>query len=388
MSESKWSLARICRVTTLAICLLAVPILVTAGEESFPCADENHLCTLPSTYDYYATSYGSDDRAIVFSTKNVNVIPCSNDLGEPSGPVVKRCRAVEIHPKPQENFVKCADEGGVCPVTVSAGAYRLARFGTPQGDHWLYNNVASNFDCRIGGFGLHIEPAGGVKKVCQLSTASIPPFQSGSPKARWQTCAAEHQDCKPETGAGTYLIRYGAGEGWAYRTLVGNGLICANDTFGIDPAGGSVKSCQYFQIPTVLSVTGQWVKITQCSGCASGEYKSSWGVEKGNTRENTSHWAQEVKLSVEAGIEIEGFSAKTTLESTTSFGGSKSVVDSFTETAGTELAYTCLKGAFWQFQTTVDEFCRPNSSSCSTTAKTKFYKCTEPGEKPNVTWMQ
>lgn len=388
MTLSNGAQAGVRCASVLALSMLSTPDLSHAAEHASPCTTEGEWCTLAASYDYYATSYGTADRAFVVTTQNVAAIPCSNDLGDPAGGSLKTCHYIEMRPKPDETFVDCAVEGGICNVEVPEGAYRVARYGTPQGNHWLYNNLASSTACSNSGFGYNIDPAGGVVKVCQVSTQMVRPIVTQADEARWFPCGQEGQDCAPASGTGTYLIRFGEGNDWLYRTVVGTGTHCASTSFGFDPAAGRVKHCYFLPVPTVLKVTGTWERVSACSKCDAGTYEFSWGVEKGNTRDNTSSWAQEVKVTVETGFAVKGVDVSSTVESTTSFGESNSVTDSYTQKAEGKALYSCPSdlGALWQFQTTVDEFCRPNSPSCSTTAKAKLFRCAAVSEKPSAAW--
>lgn len=363
-----------------------VPAHLANAEESFRCASENQFCSLPATYDHFSTSFGSPNRSIIVETENLRVLPCSNDLGDPHGNVAKSCNAVEVHNEPagsELSFKRCAGENQNCAVPHVSNEYYVVRYGA--NGKWLYNNVASDVWCANGGFGFGVDPVPNVVKSCEVSTTPLKGISSGN-RSQWQTCANEGGDCVPRSGFGSYLIRYGADTRWLYRTVIGKGLACGAGPFGSDPAYGTYKSCQYIGIPTVREVQGEWKQVVACGGCEPHTFRSTWGVEKGKERSSTSHWTQEVKVSVESGFKVKGVGGTANVESTTSFGESETVASSFTQIAGTEIEIPCAKGALWQLNTKVDEFCRPNSPSCSTTSKTQVFQCAALGELPKANW--
>lgn len=361
---------------------------IASAQESFRCAGENEYCNLPGTHDHYATSYGSADRSVIVETENLGTIPCSNDLGDPHRDVGKSCNAIEVRQatsEPKLSFARCASENQKCTVPAADGEYAVVRYGA--NGKWLYNNVGSDVWCANGYFGFNFDPLPNVAKVCEKSTTMLKGAARGS-ESRWQTCANEGGDCKPLGGFGTYLIRYGADTRWLYRTVVGNALGCNSSAFGRDPADGTFKHCQYMGLRTVRNVQGQWNRLNACGGCGANTYKITKGVERGKTRESTSHWTQEVKVSVESGFKVAGIGGTANVETTTTFGKSDTVASSFTETAGTEFEIHCDKGALWQLQTTVDEFCRPSSASCSTTAKAEVFQCATVQDQPKTSWPE
>lgn len=374
-------------ITLGILCFVGLAVPSAAGaQESFRCANEGQYCYLPATFDHYATSYGSAERAIVIETENLAALPCNAAFGDPHVNVVKSCNTVEIRQPIAEtplSFVACAVEGGVCDLEQVDGEYAVMRYGA--NGTWVYNNVASNVPCTSQGFGFNYDPVQNVVKTCEVSTTRL----KGSPvgnESRWQTCATEGGTCAPRGGFGTYLVKYGADSRWLYRTVVGNAINCNTEAFGSDPAVNTYKHCQYMGLRTISSIQGEWVKMSSCGGCGANTYEFQWGVERGKVREATSNWSQEVKVSVESGMEVLGVGGKGSVETTTTFGESDSIANSFTETSGATFTYACAKGAFWQLKTTVEEFCRPNSPSCSTVAKAKVFQCATNAETPDASW--
>jgi len=43
----------------------------------------------------------------------------------------------------------------------------MVRYGTPQGNRWLYSCVAEDFGCYVNGFGYDVDVAPNVHKACE-----------------------------------------------------------------------------------------------------------------------------------------------------------------------------------------------------------------------------
>jgi hypothetical protein len=388
-TTGSWRLSSVITLVFAALSWLTAANLANA-QGGFLCASDGQYCNLPTTHDHFSVGYGSPSRSIIVETENLQVLPCSNALGDPHPGVVKSCNAIEVRKethRPELSFRRCAGEGQVCNVPEIKGEYSVVRYGA--NGKWLYNNVGGNVPCSLGSFGFNFDPVPNVPKSCEISTTrlkSAPPVPGSGESREWKICAAEGRECPlPMTNA-TYLVKYGADSRWLYRTVVGDGIICNAGAFGADPAYGTVKSCQYMVLRSVREILGEWKQIFACGNCGQSEYEITWGVEEGKERSSSSHWTQEVKVSVEADFKVLGTGGSSSIESTTSFGESDSVASSFTQTVGETIKLPCSKGALWQLNTKVDEFCWPGNSSCSTASKTKVYQCAAIGELPKKDW--
>ncbi|MFL6662638.1 MAG: S8 family peptidase [Rhizobacter sp.] len=115
----------------------------------------------------------------------------------------------------------------------SVSGTQTVRYGT--GSSWLTRSVTGNGLCSNEFFGS--DPAFGLGKECDVSSASTAPPPSGS---TWAWIASENQSF---TVNGTQTVRYGDGSRWVTRSVMNSG-VCGNTFFGSDPAYGIGKHCE------------------------------------------------------------------------------------------------------------------------------------------------
>ena len=116
----------------------------------------------------------------------------------------------------------CATNHQFCAFTGT----KLVRYGA--GNTFAFRTATNGISCSKAVFG---DPLVGVVKHCDYTETTA---------ATWTFCATNHQFC---AFTGTKLVRYGAGNTFAFRTAT-NGISCSKAVFG-DPLVGVVKHCDY-----------------------------------------------------------------------------------------------------------------------------------------------
>lgn len=121
---------------------------------------------------------------------------------------------------------------------------QTVRFGAAN--QWKQRTMTGpNQWCTTGMFGG--DPAPGVKKTCEVFTASgtAPTTPAPTPPvgATWVKVAGQDG---PFNLAGTHTVRYGAGTQWVQRTMTGPNQWCTTPMFGVDPAPGVPNVCERY----------------------------------------------------------------------------------------------------------------------------------------------
>lgn len=86
--------------------------------------------------------------------------------------------------------------------------------------------------------------------VNSVSTATVTNVSPVYAPGAWTFCANENATC---SFTGTKLVRYGASSSYNYGIYT-DGVACDNATFG-DPIYGTVKTCDYADLPSVYEIT-------------------------------------------------------------------------------------------------------------------------------------
>jgi hypothetical protein len=100
-------------------------------------------------------------------------------------------------------------------------------------------------------------------KFPTLITAALLVLASTGAAAQWTTCAKEDGVCGFD---GRREVAYGAGNAWITKVFM-NGVKCASDKFGRDPAPGVAKTCRIRDVNAVGSpAPGPWIACAKEDG--------------------------------------------------------------------------------------------------------------------------
>ena len=283
------------------------------------------------------------------------------------------------------------------------GEYVLARYGTPEGNRWVYNYQSSSFVCRDVAFGYRFNDVNpGIFKHCQITVPKSTTKVDGS-KARWENCAGEGTFCALSPGK-VHLVRYGAdnpnnllAESWLYRTVTGNGIQCNGFSFGSDPYPNQIKRCQYLPLPGVVQVVGQWKRVETCYKCPEVSEEITVGVTKGSSRTNSKEFTQQVELSMSKGFEVKGLSSSYSITSTTGVSLASSITQHLSETTTSKKKRTCPanlvpgKGeegiSMWQLQMSISPSCAPGDTICEIVVGSAYYRCDKANPAQDSSWL-
>lgn len=360
-------------------------------------------CALGAVYDpkgdivddqVYSISYGNADTTYnVLVSGRAAAFACESRAGlDIPGFTLTGCEVQPVLlPSGLGGFTKCTpNQWGFCGPTMAPHHFRVARFG--NGSIWIYQFVASEFACPADGAlattndfnGMQVPNPHAWGTRCEVSNNTIP----AAPRARWTTCSAEFETCSFPS-AGSYLVRYGAHNTFYYRLMSGTGVRCSATAFRMDPAVGSVKRCDYLELPKIAKVTGSWEIAGTCENCTNANYEVVTGVVQGNTKSAQSSWSFE--LSEEISFEGELSPVSGSISSSQTWSASNLVSDSFSKEESTTLTVGCDLGVLWQWVTSVQNYCLPNSGStadCVSVARSKLFQCLRPGVSPGVQPIQ
>jgi len=378
-----------------------------AGEElkdyrPYPCLKSQN-CALGATYDetgntneqqVYVISYGTEAttyQVMVSGRKAAHV--CDTILGwDVAGQTVSQCQVQPILlPAKTNGFELCTLTNGACspPPSASQHKFRVARFGVgiaagaaSSDEKWMYQYVSSSFPCKADDFvGVNAAAVNGSGARCEYSE----PVEA-APGAVWTTCAAENATCR-FPASGSYLVRFGARlpDDFFYRVISGSQVNCTNAAFKGDPASGFTKRCDYLELPKIASVSGAWEVVGMCEGCSDVTYNLVTGVTQGNEKSSASAWSFELGQEVSVSADVGFASVAGTVTAGQTWSGGNAITDSFTKDDETTLTVSCESGKLWQWVTSVQNYCMPNSGStsdCVTVARSKMFQCLSPDESP------
>lgn len=159
------------------------------------------------------------------------------------------CVTVPVETGTAADWVKCANEGGVC----NFSGTRQVRYGADG--RYVTRRATNGVECSNRLFG---DPIPGERKACYVSRDSGGQGGWGQPGGdgdRWVRCASEGGVCN---FSGTAQIRYGTDGRFVTRRAT-DGVRCNNNVFG-DPAPGEVKACYMRREQTV---DGGWRRCAQ-----------------------------------------------------------------------------------------------------------------------------
>jgi hypothetical protein len=148
-------------------------------------------------------------------------------------------------------WISCAKEGAYCKFE----GWREVAYGA--GDRWVSRQFTEGVNCSSDKFGG--DPAPGVSKSCRVRDEVVAKPASGPVK--WTPCAKEGGICSFD---GRREVTYGAGNRWV-RKVFSNGVKCATDKFGSDPAPGVPKTCTVSSL-TVADTSPVNASWARCAG--------------------------------------------------------------------------------------------------------------------------
>lgn len=109
--------------------------------------------------------------------------------------MAKACKIKQVMAPAGENFKQRATEGAICRLGLASYAasqgkdashlYKRVRYG--PGGKWVHRYMKNDFACSSVGVGLHIDPAFGVHKVCEVDGQVS--------EATWKRCGGEGSVC-------------------------------------------------------------------------------------------------------------------------------------------------------------------------------------------------
>jgi len=137
----------------------------------------------------------------------------------------------------QGDWTVCANEGDVCRVAGTA----VVRYGTDG--RYAERNTDRDLVCNNAMFG---DPTEGMAKQCAYKRVAnaAPPAPGKRRSLPWAPCAREGERCEFR---GPAIVRYGVAERFFYEEGY-DGMRCANESFGEDPAPGREKHCDILKM--------------------------------------------------------------------------------------------------------------------------------------------
>lgn len=348
----------------------------------------------------YQAGSGSSMSMNTVIAQNVSQVHCGSLAMDVSPGQGKVCYMQQVYTQP-DTYTPCASEHSICNAnniptpTGYPGAVARARIGDGN-NKWGYFWTAGTVLCEwptTAGF----DPAPGVTKRCQVSTATIPALDDNNNPA-WKQCAQENSACDLHIGQNVdpkyfdkerYLIAFGAQDSWVIREITSTEPIqCNLQVFRTDPKPGQGKFCYVRPYPMnrkVVSVTGDWVAIGQTAeGSGVGTFKVSYTVGTSTRIEHTQtkSWEKQVTDTLSATyakgpVTLNASSVSVTKEQATS-----STIFSSRTTQSTTTSASCTGYGMWQWVSTVTESCYEQSLCPPVVANTNITYCSETQGKP------
>ncbi len=372
----------------------------------YPCkVTTSEVCTLGAVYDPYGVIVAEQVYSISYGTAatTYNVLVsgrkaefyCTARAGlDIPGFTLTSCEVQPVLlPSGLGGFTSCTpNASGFCVVTMTPHHFRVARFG--DGSSWIYQFVSSEFACPAAGSamtnfaGIAVTNSRAAGTKCEVSVNDVP----GAPRARWTTCSGSEFEPCVFPSAGGYLVRYGTEDGGArfhYRVMSGTSVRCTNTAFQTDPAPNKIKRCDYLELPKIAKVTGSWEIAGICENCSNATFEVVTGVVQGNTKSAQSAWSFE--LSEQISFEGEFLPVSGSISASQAWSASNLVSDSFSKEESSTLTVGCDLGVLWQWVTSVQNYCLPNSGNtadCVSVARSKMFQCLRPGASPGVEPIQ
>lgn len=151
----------------------------------------------------------------------------------------------------------------------------------------------------------------------------------------------------------------------------------------------SVEPYEAFAKNKVLSLTGRWVELSNCNGCATTSFEYVTGVTKGRTIEKGTETSHSLSVllgyEVKAGTDVAGVSKKVEIGYGYEHKAVESITSSFEEQRSTTQTQICARGRLFQWQS---EARLENGEEI--VARSKTFVCTANGDAPpainDITW--
>ena len=223
--------------------LLTLPMTASAQPEDWAvCAEEGQTCRINGEA---MVRFGANGRYAFRVTRDQQACTVDAFGSDPALNARKRCevsmnwrnqaryRGWQSAGSNQGEWVICANEGDVCRVP----AETVVRYGVDG--RYAERKVTRDIACDNGVFG---DPMAGTAKQCAYKRVRD---DGNRPRGLpWKPCAREGDRCEFR---GPAIVRYGTPSRYFYEE--GNdGLRCANESFGEDPAPGKEKRCDVLQV--------------------------------------------------------------------------------------------------------------------------------------------
>lgn len=208
---------------------------------------------------------------------------------------------------------------------------------------------------------------------------------------KWQDCASDGGLCSFREGSTLAVIRYGYGKKWTYRLVVQEKLPCGLTTFGVDPAPGVPKGCQYIPIGYPQAETvAKWERSYSCGGdgCTKLTYSIQRGTKETRTKATSSSWSNTTTLSIanKGGISLLGTGTTVSVSDSLTFAGSSTYTDALEKSTIVTETVSCGEpgdgGVFlYEFKINTSAQCQGNVL-CETETYTGDYFCVTEKGKP------
>lgn len=151
----------------------------------------------------------------------------------------------------------------------------------------------------------------------------------------------------------------------------------------------TVEPYEAFAKNKVASITGRWVELSNCNGCATTSFEYVTGVTKGRTIEKGTETSNSFSVllgyQANAGTEVAGVSKKIEISYSHESKDIEKITSSFEEQRSTTQTQVCARGRLYQWQT---EARLENGEEI--VARSKTFVCTANGDSPpainDFTW--
>lgn len=220
---------------SLGFALVALPLLSPAPAQAQwqRCASQDEVCRFEGQA---LVRYGAEGRYAFQVARKRIVCDVEEFGGDPAYGVVKQCdysyelnRRETSSSTPSRGWTHCAGEDEYCRVP---GTARM-RYGA--GNRYVYRNVTGGVLCSARAFG---DPAYGEHKTCEYQAAGRG-HENVNHGRGWEYCGSEGGYC---SFSGPGEVRYGTNGKFVVQRAI-NGIPCALNAFGRDPADGENKQC-------------------------------------------------------------------------------------------------------------------------------------------------
>lgn len=242
------------RLSSMLLVLLALassPFTASAQPEDWAlCGQEGDVCRFSGGAELMLR-FGANGHYAFRITRDDQQACTANAFGvDPAPDARKHCdvsvnwrrndryRGWQAAGTTQGEWTVCANEGDICRVPGNA----VVRYGADG--RYAERNTDRDLGCNNAMFG---DPMEGAAKQCAFKRVAAAPPREASNKRRslpWAPCAREGERCEFR---GPAIVRYGVTERFFYEEGY-DGMRCANESFGEDPAPGREKHCDILKM--------------------------------------------------------------------------------------------------------------------------------------------